>query len=515
MCRMFDSLFESTGLMPHGFCLLWQPGLLALHIFSDTAISLAYFSIPLASIAFLRRKPGFDYRWVVYLFAALFVLCGLAHLADVILLWRPYYLLDGFLKIATAIVSVITAVSLWPLLPKVLAIPSPHVLESANTRLAWEIDERKHAEAALRSAHDELERRVTERTAALARTEERVRLAVEAADVGFWDYDLESGYVERSHQLDAVLGWNADDPHTGEDFFSLVHPADNERVRECVAEALRGVVYRTEFRIPQPDGRNVWLESRGRVFFKGSGPDAKPVRMAGTAIVITDRVENNERLQASLAEKETLLREVHHRVKNNLQSLLSLIQLEKRRQANAGVLERLNALHGRIQVMASIHKSLYTSDTVSLVEIGSQLPVLCENIRSISPRPDLLSVHVVSDPLRCDLDTAIPLGVLVHEIVTNSVKHAFPEHRPGRIDLSFQRAGDTVQLVVMDDGIGDASIGRGGIGKQLIQGLSEQLSGRLSVSSLGGTTVTVEMPARLFTPPDQNAIVAELVAEPA
>jgi two-component sensor histidine kinase len=163
---------------------------------------------------------------------------------------------------------------------------------------------------------------------------------------------------------------------------------------------------------------------------------------------------------------------VHHRVKNNLQSLLALIQLEKRRQTDAGVLDRLKALHGRIQVMASIHKALYNSDTVSLVDLGSQLPVLCENIRSISPRPDLLSVHVTSDPLRCDLDTAIPLGVLVHEIVTNSVKHAFAENQPGRIDLSLRKTGDMVLLIVMDDGIGDASTGQDGIGKQLIQGLS-------------------------------------------
>ena len=149
------------------------------------------------------------------------------------------------------------------------------------------------------------------------------------------------------------------------------------------------------------------------------------------------------------------------------------------------------------------------------MEIGSQLSVLCENIRSISPRPDLVLVHVSSDSLRCDLDMAIPLGVLVHEIVTNSVKHAFPENRPGRIDLSLRRAGDTVRLIVKDDGIGDASTGQDGIGKQLIQGLSHQLHGRLSISSLNGTTVAVDMPAALFIPPDQNAGLAALTAVPA
>jgi PAS domain S-box-containing protein len=510
---MLGMFFNSTGLMPHGFCLLWQPELLALHIVGDGAAGFAYLSVSLAILSFLRRKPYFEYRWVAYLFAGFIVLCGLTHFAAIVTLWQPYYGYDGLLKIAMAAVSIVTAVVLWPLIPEMLRIQSPSLLEAANARLGREIEERKQAEAALRIAHDELERRVAERTAALARTEERVRLAVEAADVGFWDFDLETGYIEMSPLIEAVLGWNAAKPHTGEEVFTLIHPEDREHVRKCLADALIGIPYRTEFRIPQPDGSNVWFESRGRVLFEGRGPDAKPVRMVGTSIIITDRVENNERLRASLEEKETLLREVHHRVKNNLQSLLALIQLEKLQQTDAGVLDRLNALHGRIQVMASIHKSLYTSHTVSHVEIGSQLSVLCENIRSISPRPDLVSVHVSSDSLRCDLDMAIPLGVLVHEIVTNSVKHAFPENRPGRIDLLLRSAGDTVRLIVKDNGIGDASTGQDGIGKQLIQGLSQQLHGRLSISSLNGTTVTVEMPAYLFTPPDQN--VAVLVAEPA
>ena len=239
--------------------------------------------------------------------------------------------------------------------------------------------------------------------------------------------------------------------------------------------------------------------------------------MAGTAVVITDRVQATERLRALLAEQETLLREVHHRIKNNLQGLLSLIQLEKRRQvdAGAGVLDCLDALEGRIRVVADIHHSLYASDSMSVVEIGSQLRVLCEEIRSIAPRPDLLSVHVGSDPIRCDFDTAIPLGMLLHEIVANSVKHAFPGQRSGRIDVSLRRVGDAVRMVVRDDGVGDASTGRGGIGKQLIRSLCGQLSGRLTVSGLGGTTVTVEMPARPFTLEDRNSSVPILVAEPA
>jgi PAS domain S-box-containing protein len=360
----------------------------------------------------------------------------------------------------------------------------------------------------LKDFRRELNRRIAAE-ASLTLAEQRLALAVEAADVGLWDCDLETGRMERSHQLDEVMGWNAADLHTGEDFLDRVHPADAERVRGRVTEAMNGGAYRVEFRVLRPDGSVTWLESRGRVLFDGSGPVARPNRMAGTVMVVTDRVLSAERLKASLAEKETLLQEVHHRIKNNLQRLWSLIQLEKRRLGGGAVRDRLDALEGRIQVMGEIHKALYASENVSTVDIGPQLQTLCEGIRSISPRPELISIQVASDPLRCSLDTAIPLGMLVHEIVTNAVKHAFPEGRPGRISVSLRRAGDTVRLMASDDGQGDGSLESGepggGIGKQLIQSLSGQLCGWVTVSKLEGTKVTVEMPAGLFSLSDPNS----------
>lgn len=363
----------------------------------------------------------------------------------------------------------------------------------------------------------ELNRRIAAETS-LTLAEQRLALAVEAADVGLWDCDLASGHMDRSRQLDEVMGWNAADRHTAMDFLNRVHPADKQRVRDCVVEAIKGGAYRIEFRVIRPDGSIVWLESRGRAIFQGSGQDMRAVRMAGTVMVVTDRVRNAEKLKVSLAEKEMLLQEVHHRIKNNLQGLWSLIQLEKRRQGCGAGRDRLDALEGRIQVMAEIHKSLYASESLSMVDIGEQLRTLCDRIRSISPRPELLTIKVVADPIRCDLDTAIPLGMLVHEIVTNSVKHAFPDDRPGKIAVSLRRDGDTVRLIARDDGEGDGSAQAGGqdsIGKQLIVSLSEQLCGRITVSDQAGTTVTVDMPAAMFSHADWNADASIPVVEPA
>ena len=101
---MLDYFLETASFLPHGFCLLWRPDLVALHLVSDISIGFAYFSIPLAILTFLRRRPDFDYRWIAYLFAAFIVLCGTTHFADLMMLWHPYYGVQSIIKLFTAIV---------------------------------------------------------------------------------------------------------------------------------------------------------------------------------------------------------------------------------------------------------------------------------------------------------------------------------------------------------------------------------------------------------------------------
>ena len=124
-----------SGLTPHGFCLLWNPGLIWLHAGSDLVIATAYFSIPLALAAFARVRRDIEYRWVLLLFAAFIMACGATHLISIITLWIPAYYLEGVIKMVTAALSLATAVMLWPLLPQLLALPSPRALQKINQRL--------------------------------------------------------------------------------------------------------------------------------------------------------------------------------------------------------------------------------------------------------------------------------------------------------------------------------------------------------------------------------------------
>lgn len=161
-------LFGAASFLPHGYCLLWRPDLVAMHVVSDGIIALAYFSIPAAIFAFVRRRPDFRQHRIATLFILFIVLCGVTHLVGVWTLWQPVYGLQGLIKALTAAVSLLTAILLWPLLPRLVALPSPALLGEKAARLEAEIRRREGVEQALRVAHDALEERVAERTRELS-----------------------------------------------------------------------------------------------------------------------------------------------------------------------------------------------------------------------------------------------------------------------------------------------------------------------------------------------------------
>jgi signal transduction histidine kinase len=151
-------LFDTAALTPHGYCLSWEPGLIALHVVSDGLITASYYSIPLAIALLLLRRGDVAFSWMAWLFAIFILACGTTHLMGIWTLWYPDYLTDGLVKAVTAVASVMTAVALWPLLPRLVALPSPGVLLQANERLTQQIAERDAAVTALRVETAERER---------------------------------------------------------------------------------------------------------------------------------------------------------------------------------------------------------------------------------------------------------------------------------------------------------------------------------------------------------------------
>ena len=143
--------------MPHGHCYFWRPEILWLHVVSDLLIMASYYSIPLMLVYFVRKRKDVPFNWMFLCFGAFIFLCGTTHLMDVWTTWSAAYRIEGLVKLLTALVSVATALLLYPLIPKALALPDPAALERLNQQLRAEIARREQTEEALRARAAELE----------------------------------------------------------------------------------------------------------------------------------------------------------------------------------------------------------------------------------------------------------------------------------------------------------------------------------------------------------------------
>ena len=151
MLEYLRILLGSGTLAPHGYCLLWQPELIWTHVVADALIAAAYFSIPIAIVRFVRGRKDVEFSWIFWLFALFILACGTTHLMAIWTLWRADYGWEALIKVITAIASVGTAIVLWPLIPKALALPSPLQLREANTELSIRVQERDQAVAQLQT----------------------------------------------------------------------------------------------------------------------------------------------------------------------------------------------------------------------------------------------------------------------------------------------------------------------------------------------------------------------------
>jgi signal transduction histidine kinase len=143
--NLLQRIFSSDGFMPHGMCYEWNPDVIWLHVLSDGLITLAYYSIPITLIYFVRKRKDLAFDWIFVCFATFIVACGTTHLMEIINIWHPVYWLSGIIKGVTAITSVVTAILLIRLVPQALALPSPEQLRTSNRALEKEIQERTKA----------------------------------------------------------------------------------------------------------------------------------------------------------------------------------------------------------------------------------------------------------------------------------------------------------------------------------------------------------------------------------
>lgn len=315
MSELSNNIFSSSSYIPHGHCYLWQTPLVGLHGISDILIAVAYYSIPLMLIYFVRNRDDVPFKGIFFLFSGFIILCGTTHLLGVFTLWIPWYWLSGIVKASTAIISVYTAFSLYPIIPVALATPSPAQLEQLNKTLAEEIKERNLAQNQIIKLNIELENRVKERTKELEEANKNLKHSqiftkkiTDSTPNILYIYDVENHqniYVNKF--IEDVLGFSVESFKIMNIFDKLIHPEDQslviEHLNKChflVPESFLECSYR----IKDIYGNWHWLQSRDRGFEYNN--EGKVKQILGVATDITKRKEvelEMQKLNQELAQR--------------------------------------------------------------------------------------------------------------------------------------------------------------------------------------------------------------------
>ncbi|MCB9164701.1 MAG: PAS domain S-box protein [Flavobacteriales bacterium] len=313
-----------------------------------------------------------------------------------------------------------------------------------------------------------------------------------AANVMIWtldkDFRITSFNEHFQETTERRLGIHFEE---GDDFIGTMR----ERVANGAAEpaiaqfkaARKGGAQQFEVELQGDEGRSLWVEC-----FLNPIAGTKGVKeISCMAYGITDRKEAELKLRQSLNEKEVLLKEVHHRVKNNLQVISSILSLQTAHvDGDARILELLRVSRDRIRSMSFIHESLYQNKDFSSIDMATYIDGLSRNLvmsysltNNIALERDLKRAELV-------LDQAIPCGLILNELISNAFKHAYPDGRSGTVRIGLNLVGDMVSISVADDGVGlpegFSAKNDGNLGLELVRTLVGQLDGKLEVKTGAG-----------------------------
>lgn len=461
---MFDWLrpfFDVKMLNPHGICLLWRPELIWTHAISDVLIGIAYFSIPLALGVFLYHRRDVRFGWAVWLFVLFIMLCGVTHFMMVWTLWNPDYGVEALIKAATAVASIVTAVALWPLLPKAIAIPSATALEQR-------IRERDSALAELQSVMatmvrmEEHQREQARLLEEVNRSESRLRSIFENAAVGIARVAIDGRFLEVNQRFAEIARWPRDALLSGS-FQQITHPEDLDADLAHVEALLRGdsTSYSMGKRYVGQDGRLVWIQLTGSLVRDAeNSPDH--------FVAIIDDITEQKRTQET---RDLLMREVDHRARNALTVVQSVVRL-----TDAGDPEEFKRkVTGRVDALARAQASLAKENWT-----GSLLgKVVAEELAAVA---EPAQIEFVGPDVQLRADQVQPLSMILHELATNAAKHGALSSPQGQVRIRSELGDDAWRLRWAEHG-GPAVTppSRTGFGTQLITRLAAELGGKIEL----------------------------------
>lgn len=352
-----------------------------------------------------------------------------------------------------------------------------------------------------------------ERSLDLARKELTVRRAAEGAlreseekYRKLVDYTLVGKYIHQDRvfmfcnkRFAEIFGYEGPGEIIGRNIQDFIAPASRDKVAQEIEYRESGEREFSHYELQgvKKDGSLIHVEVLGsRIDYQG-----KPA-IQGSVLDVTERRKAEDRLQASLREKEILLQEIHHRVKNNMQVISSLLNLQSKHLSDPVAVEMFQECQHRIRTMALVHESLYKSSDLSKIEFGSYLRSLASHLLHFN-EVDTRRIRLATalEEVYLDIQTAIPSGLIANELLSNAMKHAFPGKRSGTIELALRPLPEGSYLLsVKDDGIGfpeGIDIRKAeSLGLQIVSSLIDQVDGRLEILRENGTEFRI-----VFQPP--------------
>jgi two-component sensor histidine kinase len=401
-------------------CLLWQPALVALHVISDGAIALAYFAIPITLAIFVRKRTDLErqHQALAALFAVFITACGLTHVASIVVLWIPLYVAEGLLKAITAVASVATAIVLPFLIPQLLRIPSPRVLEGEIRSHRATLDELSAARAALAD-------RVAQTESDLLETNRRFEAALRGSPITVFEQDADLIYTWAYNPpfgvaLDDIIGRAEGDVMT---------PMTAAAVRTVKIEAMTaGAPRRAEVPI-EVAGRAGWFDLRIEPITLRDGRAG----IIATSMDITAIKQQENHLRV-------VMRELNHRSKNLLTIVLSLLRQTARgfelpAAFTVRMEERLSALANAHDVLAN---QKWRGADISAVLHGQ----LAHQVAAYPGR-----IHIDGPPFSLAPESAHYVGMALHELGSNAVKYGALAGAQGQVWIKWSLTeGDPAEL---------------------------------------------------------------------
>lgn len=435
--EFFARLFEGD-FMPHGHCYRWEPAVLWLNVGSDLAIAAAYFSIPLAISVFIRTRRELQFRWVFALFAAFIIACGTTHLLSVYTTWTGAYRIEGLVKLVTALLSLSVAALLWPLIPRVLEIPSMTELQAMNAKLQRKV--------------------------------EALELAERIAQLGEWRLELDPRAVHWSPEVYRIHGRDPDSPAPSlDEALGAYHADDREAVEAAIATAIEtGGNLDFELRIVRPDGEIRWIHCLG---VSALDEDGEVTRLHGVIRDVTRAHGLQRELAAKVAKRTEELRQTNeelesfayaasHDLKEPLRMVSSYVSLLERRYADhlddkakryiehaVDGAQRMSTLIDTLLAFSRASRSSLELAPVDLAdlaeEIVGELAVLVRNRKA----------EIVIEPLPTVVTSPVVVRQVLSNLISNAVKYGGDPPKV-RVQAERSESGEQLRVRVEDNGEG-------------------------------------------------------------